>query len=191
MALSALCGIGCGQAQQAGSVLPPTASRADASLGAGDSFEVTVYGQKDLSGKYRVGPDGTINFPLVGEIAVEGKDQSEIARTIQGALAEGGFLKRPHVSVNVLEMEAKRVTVVGAVQKPGSFPHTRGMTIVHAISIAGGFTSLAARNETILTRQNDGALSRTKIPVERVTEGRAEDPALQPGDIVYVPERIF
>lgn len=150
-----------------------------------------MYGQEELSGKYRVGPDGTISFPLAGEITVAGQDQSQIARTIRKALKDGKFLTDPHVSVNVTEMEAKRVTVVGAVQKPGSFEHTRGMTIVHAISLAGGFTSLAARNETILTRQSEGTLSRTRVPVERVTEGRAEDPVLQAGDIVYIPERIF
>jgi len=170
-------------------VAPPALP--DATLGPGDEFQVYVYDQKDLSGKYRVGQDGTINFPLLGWVKVEGKDQTEIAKMLQDQLQSRKLLRAPHVSVLVTGMESKSITVVGSVQKPGSFPHTRGMTIVQAISLAGGFKSIADRNETILTRQADGKVIRVKIAVERVTEGREDDVVLQVGDTIYVPERIF
>ena len=88
-------------------------------------------------------------------------------------------------------MESKKVTVLGAVSKPGSFRLVDGMTVVQAVSLAGGFTPLAAANETIVTRQADGRLQRFKIPVEEITEGRQDDVPLRAGDTVYVPKRIF
>lgn len=168
---------------------PPT--DADSTLAEGDVFEVTVYGEKELSGKYRVSRSGTINFPLVGSIAVAGKDQTEVAQAIQAALKEQQYLKNPHVSVLVTEMESKRVTVVGAVDKPDSFNVSRGMTVVHAISMAGGFTPLADQNGTIVTRKVEGKTQRFKVPVGRIAEGREEPFLLQAGDTIYVPERLF
>lgn len=180
---------GCATDSAQRSVAPPP--KPDATLGPGDEFTVFVYDQKDLSGKYRVGQDGSINFPLLGWIKVAGKDQTEIAKLLQDELRGRKLIRSPHVSVLVTGMESKSITVVGSVQKPGSFPHTRGMTIVHAISLAGGFKSIADRNETILTRQAGGKVVRVKIAVERVTEGREDDVVLQVGDTIYVPERIF
>ncbi|MDD9941876.1 MAG: polysaccharide export protein [Myxococcales bacterium] len=170
---------------------PPPPVQHDSTLGQGDVFKVTVYGQKDLSGEYRVSADGTIDFPLVGPIAVLGKDQSQVAGAIKNALQQGEFLKNPHVSVLVTEMESKRVTVVGSVDAPGSFNVTQGMTVVQVISLAGGFTQLANRNGTIVTRRVKGKVQRFKVPVERITEGRTDDVEVQAGDTIYVPERLF
>lgn len=170
---------------------PPPTVHHDSTLGQGDTFTVTVYGQKELSGDYRVSSDGTIDFPLVGPVSVQGKDQSQVANAIRTALREKEILKDPHVSVMVKEMESKRVTVVGSVDKPGSFNVTNGMTVVQVISLAGGFTQLANQNGTIVTRRVDGKMKRFKVPVERITEGRAEDVEVQAGDTIYVPERLF
>ena len=162
-----------------------------ATVAAGDVFEVAVYGEKELSGRYRVSRDGTINFPLVGPIDVDGKDQTAVALAIQNALKDQNYLRNPHVSVLVTDLDSKRITVVGAVDKPDSFHVTRGMTVVHAISMAGGFTPLADQNGTIVTRKVDGKTHRFKVPVGRITEGREEPFELRAGDTVYVPERLF
>ncbi|HVZ30862.1 MAG TPA: polysaccharide biosynthesis/export family protein [Polyangiaceae bacterium] len=163
----------------------------DYTLGAGDTFEVTVYGEEDLSGKYRIAEDGTINFPLVGRIAVGGKPPGEIANSIQTALLEKNILRDPHVSVFMLEQTSKHVALAGSVAKPGSYPLTAGMTVIDAISAAGGLSSLASGNNTIVTRRVDGKLQRYTVEVEKIIEGKAEDFSLQDGDIVYVPERVF
>lgn len=170
---------------------PPTTAAPDVTLGAGDTFELTVYGEKDLSGKYQVAEDGSINVPLIGRVQAGGQVPSAVARAVETALADKEILRRPSVSIYVLEYASKRFSVVGAVQKPGSFSLTTGMTVVGAISLAGGLTSLAASNQTIVTRQIDGKLERYRVSVERVTEGREHDFPLQAGDIVYVPERVF
>jgi protein involved in polysaccharide export with SLBB domain len=168
---------------------PP--AQTESTLGPGDTFEVTVYGEEDLSGKYRISEDGTINFPFVGRIQVADKSQSAIADLIQAALADKQILRKPLVSVFLLEQTSKHISVMGAVAKPGGQPLTSGMTIIDAISSAGGLTPIASGDNTIVTRRVEGKLQRYKVPVESITEGHTDDFQLQEGDIVFVPERIF
>jgi polysaccharide export outer membrane protein len=152
---------------------------------------VNVYGEKELSGKYQVADDGTINFPLVGIVSVGGKVPTAIARTIQDDLQTKQILRNPSVSIFVLEYASKRISIVGQVQRPGSLPWTVGMSLIRAISVAGGLTPLAAANDTIVTRQEQGKSKRYRVSVRRITEGQEQDFVLQAGDIVFVPERIF
>jgi protein involved in polysaccharide export with SLBB domain len=169
----------------------PSVTAKTSNLGPGDTFEVSVYGEEDLSGKYRVAEDGAINFPLIGRVEVAGRGPGEIALAIQNALRDRQLLRDPHVSVFLLEQISSQISVVGAVTKPGSFALTREMTIVQAISAAGGLTPIASGDNTIVTRKANGQLKRFKVPVDAITEGRATDFALEAGDIVFVPERIF
>jgi protein involved in polysaccharide export with SLBB domain len=171
---------------------PPTATASvDARLGPGDTFEVAVYEEKELSGKYQVAEDGSINFPFIGHVRAAGRTPTELAQDIQSALRDKQLLRNPSVSVFVTEYASKRITVVGAVSKPGAFPLTAGMTAVQAISLAGGFTPLASQNEVVITRKVDGKLMRYKLAVEKISEGRSADMELKPGDLVFVPERLF
>lgn len=163
----------------------------DVTLGPGDTFEVTVYDEKELSGKYQIADDGMINFPLVGSLKVGGKAPNVIAREIQDALRDKNLLRNPSVSLFVIEYASKRVNVVGAVQKPGSIEWMSGMSIVQAISVAGGLTPLAAANDTIVTRQQGEKPQRFKVHVGLIAEGRERDFMLMNGDIVFVPERLF
>lgn len=163
----------------------------DMALGPGDSFEVTVYGEKELSGKYRVAEDGAITFPLVGRIEVAGQGPASVAKTLETALIDQKILRQPSVSVFLLEQTSRQVSVAGAVAKPGSLPLKVGMTVIQAIVDAGGLTPLASGNNTIVTRRVNGELKRFHVGVEDISEGRAENFELRAGDIVYVPERIF
>lgn len=171
--------------------LPDQPPAEDTSLGDGDVFEVRVFGEKDLTGSYQVGPDGTIQFPFIGTVHVGGKDASAVAKAISDGLAQGGYLKDPHVSVFLQESNSKRISVLGAVTKPGTLPIVPGMTVVHAVSQAGGFTSLASKDDTVITRRVGGKLERYRVEVSRITRGDAEDVPLRAGDIVFVPERVF
>ena len=103
----------------------------------------------------------------------------------------GTFIRNPHVSVYVDEYASKRVSVMGAVANPGTFPLEPGMTVVQAISMAGGFSSLADRDGTVVTRRVEGEIVRYRVPVARVTKGQAKDIAVAAGDIIFVPERLF
>jgi polysaccharide export outer membrane protein len=172
-------------------VAAPPAPQVDTTLGPGDTFEVTVYGEEDLSGKHRIAEDGTIDFPLVGRMKVEGSGAAEIANAIRDALTQKQILRDPQVSVFLLERTSKQVSVIGAVSKPGTYPLTNGMTVIEAVGAAGGLTALASGNDAIITRRVGGELKRFKVAVEAISEGRKENLELQGGDILFVPERIF
>ena len=187
MVLSVL--VGCASSATM-TTLPPDVAKTS-NLGPGDTFEVSVYGEEDLSGKFRVDEDGSINFPLVGRIEIAGRGPGEVALAIQEALRDRQLLRDPHVSVFLLEQTSSQISVVGAVAQPGSFPLTREMTVVQAISAAGGLTALASGDNTIVTRKAGGELKRFKVRVDAISEGRSNDFPLEAGDIVFVPERIF
>ncbi|MDQ3030801.1 MAG: polysaccharide export protein [Myxococcota bacterium] len=173
------------------SIRPEAVGQNDTSLGVDDVFEVRVFGEAELSGSYRVGQDGTIDFPLIGEVTVLGAEPRAVAALVATRLREGGVLVAPQVSVFVQEYNSKRFSVLGAVGTPGNFEMRSGMTVVQAIGLAGGFSNLANRDGTYVTRQVSGRAQRFSVPVDRITSGQEEDFPLQAQDIVYVPERIF
>ena len=163
----------------------------DTTLGQGDVFEVRVFGHDDLTGKFRVGTDGTIQFPFLGVVHAGGKEPELLARDIAVALREGGYLREPQVTVLVEQTNSKRISVLGAVAKPGTLAMVPGMTVIQAISQAGGFAALADKDGTVVTRRVDGKLERFRVPVSEISRGKQEDFQLRTGDIVFVPERIF
>lgn len=169
----------------------PVTANEDTTLGAGDVFEVRIFGEEALSGTYRVAADGTIDFPFVGRVSVGDLEPGQISDTIRGALVERQILVNPQISVMVTEYNSKRVTVMGAVAHAGTFPLTAGITVVQAVSLAGGFTPLANRDQTVVTRVVDGEPRQIVVPVESIARGRGSDLALRAGDIVFVPERVF
>lgn len=189
-ALSCVYGVACGGA---GATTPRGAGGGapDTTLGVGDTFEVRVYGEESLTGTYQVSGDGMIDFPFVGRVEVVGREPTGVAGEIQTRLRDGGYLRNPQVRVLVSAYSSKQVSVMGAVGKPGVFPLTNGITVVHAISLAGGLSSVASGNDVIVSRRVNGELQRFRVPVDDVSEGRADDFPLQAGDIIFVPQRVF
>jgi polysaccharide export outer membrane protein len=180
---------GCGPQAQA--IRTSQHEAEDTTLGTGDMFDVRVYGEDALSSDYRVQQDGTIDFPLIGRIEVAGLEPGAVATLITTRLREGQFFVQPHVSVVVREYNSKRIAVLGAIASPGSYPLRSGMGVVEAIGLAGGFSALANRDGTTITRSTDGELHRYAAPVDRITDGQQEDIPLRAGDIIRVPERLF
>ncbi len=150
-----------------------------------------MFGENDLSGQYRVGAEGNINFPLIGVVHVEGLDAQAAAKIIADRLREGKLLRDPQVTVLVKEQNSKKVYIMGQVGHPGTLPFTPSMSVVEAITLAGGFTPLAAKNDTTVTRSEMGKKTVVRVPVADIGEGRAPNVFLRPGDIISVPERIF
>ncbi len=160
-------------------------------LGPGDLFEVRVFGEADLSGPYRLSSDGTIDYPLIGQMKLEGLDPHQAAAEIAKRLAEK-YLKHPQVSILVKEQISRKITVTGKVQKPGNYPFVSNMTIVEAIAAAGGFTDLAKRTAVRLTRTgSDGMQSTDEIDVKAISNGEQPNVPVRPGDIIEVPERLY
>lgn len=171
--------------------LPTEEPEEEDRIAAGDVFEVRVYGEEHLSGKYQVGSGGTVDYPFLGSVKVEGEDANAVAQKIASGLRDGGFLVDPHVSIFVEVSTSRRVSVLGAVAKPGTLPLIAGMTVVQAVSQAGGFTPLASKDETVITRRVHGKLERYKMRVSEISTGNAADVNLKSGDIIFVPERVF
>lgn len=170
---------------------PPSAADDDTTLGVGDRFDVRVYGEQDLSTNYRVAQDGTIDFPYIGRIRVQGLEPPAVADLIEDHLRDGGVLVNPQVSVLVTETPSRRISVIGAVRNPGNYPVSPGLTALQAVGLAGGTTDLANRNGAIVTRRVEGELRRYSVPLDSITVGTHEDFRVQANDIIYVPERPF
>ena len=91
----------------------------------------------------------------------------------------------------VREMNSKRVTVYGQVQRPGTFPYSNPMTLSQAISLAGGFTAMAQREKVRVSRVENERQEVLEVDLREIAEGKAPNRFLSPGDEVYVPERLF
>jgi protein involved in polysaccharide export with SLBB domain len=167
-----------------------TAPGGGSTLGSGDLLEIKVYEEPDLSGPFRISPEGSIDFPLCGKVPLSGKTQGQAADALTACLA-AKYLKHPAVSVLLREYNSKKVFVFGEVQKPGTFPFDSDMSIIQAVTLAGGFTRSAARNSISVTRVIDGQERKIRVPVEDIGTGKERNFQLQPGDIVFVPESFF
>jgi protein involved in polysaccharide export with SLBB domain len=159
-------------------------------LGIDDVFEVRVFSEPDLSGQYRVAADGTIDYPFVGRVSIVGRRSGDVQELITAKLRDG-YLKSPQVSVMVKEWNSRKVSVIGQVQRPGPIVYFPNMTVVDAIAGAGGFTPIASKNAVTLRRESKGAVESRNCPVADISEGRAPNIVLRPGDILVVEERLF
>lgn len=155
-------------------------------LGPGDIIGIRVYLHDDLKGEYELSPVGQINFPLIGLITVEGLTATQVGRLVQRKLLNG-YLRDPHVVVTVLNFNSKKVFVLGQVKKPGRFRYVDNMTVIEAITLAGGFGGLAEKNYVIVTR----GTRRIPVPVEKIMQGLATNFVIRPGDLIYVPQRVL
>ena len=162
----------------------------DTTLGPGDKIVITVFGEKDLSGKHRISGEGTINFPLLGLVKVLGLTPPKVAKKLSDKLRKG-YLKNPHVSVYVDIYTSRKISVMGSVRRPGTFNYINNMSVIEAITLAGGFTPLASKNSTRVTRYEKGKKSTFTLAVDDIGKGTAANFLLRKGDVVWVPERVF
>src|SRR5687767_1873732 len=149
-------------------------------VGPGDVFEVNILGEKDIGKDYRVQPDGTVRFPYLERIKVEGLEPQQIEDLLKSQLMERQILKNPQVTLIVKQYNSKKVSIIGAVQKPGPIPWTEGLKLVDALSQAGWFTNLGDANHIILTRRvASGKTVTAYISVDAITDGAQADIPLQ------------
>lgn len=187
--LLAICLVGCSSAPIRGGSLPPPNNTY--TLGPGDRFELTVIGE-NFPKEYSVASDGTVDLPMLHRQNVAGFEAQDLASHLRQLLIDGKFLRDPVVIVNIKEFNSKRITVGGAVSKPGDYPYTPGLSLLRVISNAGGFTAVANRTAVLITRRSgDGQRFTASFSVDAISEGRTSDVPLQAGDNVYVNERNF
>jgi polysaccharide export outer membrane protein len=176
------------QGAQHSNLAPPTERYV---LGPGDTFTLEIVGEKDLPHEYQVASDGTVDFPYVHTLKVADLEAQQVARLVRERLISEKVLSDPSVVVQVKEYASRKVTLLGQVSKPGSYPLLPGMSMIQAISQAGGLTAVASGSHVILTRKTSKGQQTVEVNVNAISEGRAPDVPLQAGDQIYVSERIF
>ena len=169
--------------------LPPPVE--SSTIGPDDVFRMQIVGEKDLPEEYQVSSDGSVDIPYVHRIQAAGLQPQELANLVRDKLIADQILKDPSVIVTIKEYRSKKITVLGQVQKPGSFPFATGMTLLQAVSVSGGFTSIAKTDRVNLTRKTKSGSKTVVLSVDSITDGRSPDIPLQAGDVIYVSERVF
>jgi polysaccharide export outer membrane protein len=176
---------------------PPPMEAANVSanyrLSPGDLIYVKVFQEDDLCSSLRIGEDGTITFPLIGEVKVGGLTVSEATQTIYAPL-NARFLVNPQISVTVLSFTDRHVTVLGQVQHAGDYnlKEQDSVDLLEAIGLAGGFTRLADTTNVKIRRVHNGQATIIRVNANKIaTDSGASDIQILPGDTITVQERIF
>jgi polysaccharide export outer membrane protein len=160
-------------------------------LGVGDVFELSIVGEERLPKVFTVASNGTVDLPYVKRVHAAGLEPEELSVLVRKKLMEGEILTDPDVSVQVKEYNSKRVEVLGEVQKPGSLPLQPGMTLLRAISLAGGFNSIADKEEVTIRRKVKGRIKAATVSVKAIIDNQIPDIPLQAGDSINVGQRIW
>lgn len=153
-------------------------------VGPQDVLDISVFKVPELSRSVQVADSGSVNLPLVGEVPAAGKTAQELERDLAAKLG-AKYLQSPQVTVFVKEFNSQRVTVEGAVKKPGVYPLRGKNSLLQVIATAEGLDP-AADLEVVVFRQADGRRSAAKFDVDEIRAGRAEDPIVQQGDVIVV-----
>jgi polysaccharide export outer membrane protein len=154
-------------------------------IGPQDVLDITVFKAPDLSKNLQVAEDGTINFPLIGQMTAAGKSTAALEREIASRL-NARYIKSPQVSVFVKEYNSQRVTVSGAVKSPGVFPLRGNETLMQVIAKSGGLDREVSSNDIVIFRTVDGSSALARYDFDTIRSGAAADPQVLAGDIVVV-----
>jgi protein involved in polysaccharide export with SLBB domain len=158
-----------------------------------DVLEIKVFQEDDLESKLRVAQNGTINFPLIGMVSVAGRTPNDAAAAIRAALAKD-YLVNPQVTVTVAEYGKRRFTVIGQVQKAGSYdmPEREQVHLLDAIAMAGGYTRIADASKITVKRRKDGKEVTLKLDAKAMAkDNQVASFLVEPNDVITVWESIF
>jgi polysaccharide export outer membrane protein len=162
-------------------------------IGPEDVLDITVWKNADLSKQVTVRPDGRISLPLIGDITAVGKTPAQLSDDISAKLKE--YKENPSVSIVVKEVNSYAIYVLGEVVKPGKYPLKSKTTLLQAITIASGFTPMAARNQIVVFRfaKDGGGRIKLKASYDDIVlrDGSTQDIELKPGDQIVVPSETM
>jgi polysaccharide biosynthesis/export protein len=162
-------------------------------IGPEDILEITVWKNADLSKTVQVRPDGRISLPLLGDISVVSKTPTQLTEEIAAGLKS--YMENPTISILVKEVNSYQLYVLGEVNKPGKYPLKSKTTLLQGITVAGGFTPMAARNKIVVFRfAKDGdGLVKLKASYDDIVvrDGSTQNIELKPGDQIVVPSETM
>ncbi len=163
-------------------------------IGPGDTLQVFVWNQPELTVTVPVRPDGMISTPLIAGVPAAGKTAPELAKDLQTALSE--FVRNPTVSVMVTSFVgtyADQIRVVGQAARPQSLPYRANMTLLDVMIAVGGLGEFAAGNRAILVRQEGGKQVRLEVRLRDLLDDGdiSANMPMRPGDVLIIPESRF
>jgi polysaccharide export outer membrane protein len=174
---------------------PPQAATADYNyiIGAGDSVNIVVWRNPELSGSYPVRPDGKISAPLVEELVAQGKTSVELARDVEKKLST--YVRDPVVTVIVTGFVgpySEQIRVVGEAARPLFLPYKQKMTLLDVMIAVGGLTDFADGNRAIIQRTSDGNKQYAVRLKDLIKRGDlSANVEMRPGDILIIPQGLF
>jgi len=157
-------------------------------LGEGDSIRITIFQSPDLTTETRISERGTITFPLIGEVQLSGLSPARAEARIAEQLVKGKFLVKPQVSVNVVQVRSRQVSVLGQVARPGRYPlDDTSANLTDILAVAGGVSPGGDDNVTV-TMKRDGKLVKLDVDVPTMyrTGDLSKNIRLENGDVIYV-----
>lgn len=171
-----------------GQKIGPEIVRMEYKIGGRDLLDINVFGLDELNQTVRVSEDGKISLPLLGEVKVEGLTKARLERKL-AQLLEENYLQNPQVTVFIREYQSKRVSVLGAVKKPGPYKLLGRQTLLQIISEAGGLTDVAGDKVIVIRQLQDGTNSSIRISIDDLMlKGDAsQNILLEANDIVNIP----
>lgn len=163
-------------------------------IGAGDSVDIFVWRNPEVSGSFTVRPDGMITTSLVEDIPVSGKTPSELARQIEQTL--GTYLRDPVVTVTVNNFVgpfSEQIRVIGEATEPQAISYKKNMTLLDVMIAVGGLTEFADGNGAVLVRLENGKQAEYDIAIEDLIKSGqiSANVDMLPGDIIIIPEAWF
>lgn len=166
--------------------VPASAIGRDYRVGPNDLIDIEIMDLDNMKRTVRVNAAGMISLPLIGAVSVVGLTSQELEARIADRYREK-YLQNPQISVFIKEFTTERLTVEGAVMKPGIFPLTGQITLLRALAIAGGFGPIANSSEVMLFRVNDKQVRQVAVfDVNKIRSGAAEDPVIKGDDLIVV-----
>jgi polysaccharide export outer membrane protein len=174
-------------ASQAADALTSVAKPGNAAykIGPLDVLDVSVFKVPDLAKEVQVAEDGTINYPLIGDVPAAGKTAHELERDLTQKLG-AKYLRDPQVTVLVKEYNSQRVTIEGSVKTSGVYSIKGRTTLMQVLAMAGDIDINVASGDVVVFRTIDGTRSAAKFDADAIKAGKAEDPEVEPGDVIVV-----
>ena len=157
-------------------------------IGPGDKLEIGVFGVEELAHReFVIDSEGRFSYPLIGKVDALGRTPEEIENEM-GARLRNGFMRAPHVSVNVAEASSQVVTVDGEVRQPGLYPALANLTLVRSVAEAKGLSDYADSGDVVIFRTVDGQRLVGVYNLGAIRRGVYDDPPIYPNDVVVVGE---
>lgn len=163
----------------------PAITGQDYHIGPQDVLQIDVWKEAEITRTIPVRPDGKISLPLLNDVQAAGLTAMQLAGNIREGLTK--YLTNPQVTVTVTQINSRRVFVTGEVAHSGALPLLPSMTVLQALSSAGGFTQFAKEKGIYILRNENGKQVKLPYDYKDILKGKKEDIFLQPGDIIVVP----